>query len=239
MLLNDDFEIKEAKDIQIKAIQFLEEHRFNKINNPKNVKIIIGTDISYFRKNKKDFGVSCACVWSIETNKLIKSAFSVGEIKFPYKPGFLGFRESKLIAKSIVKLDLKPDLIMCDGHGLIHPRRFGEAIHLGFALEIPSIGIAKNPFIGFSQWEEMERKKGNKNPILSFKQKNQKKEPELIGYAVCLNDDMKPVFISRGYRTTLDLALEVALKTVHNHRIPEPLFLADQLSREKILNETF
>lgn len=127
---------------------------------------------------------------------------------------------------------------MCDGHGKIHPKRFGEAVHIGYALDIPSIGIAKNPFIGYSEWHKIDKNKGNRTPIWARDPETmtEKQQNELLGHAVCLNDGSKPVFISEGYKTNLDVALKVCLDTTIGHRQPEPLYLADNLSRKEINN---
>ena len=159
----------------------------------------------------------------------IPRVFYKDQVKFPYIPGYLGFREVPLMVKSLQKLTLEPDIIMCDGHGIIHPRRFGEATHLGFSLNIPTFGVAKNPFVGDSNWQTIERKKGKRVPILE--------NNELLGYAICLNDDLKPVFVSIGYKIDIDLSVKMALFLTKNHRQPEPLYLADKLSRKERLEE--
>jgi len=162
-------------------------------------------------------------------------SFSKSAIKFPYISGFLGFRECSILVKAIEILPEIPDVIMCDGHGIIHPRRFGEAVQLGFALNIPSFGVAKNPFIGYSEWKSLERKLGKKTPIWAFNpKKTNTHSPELLGYAVCLNNAMKPIFISSGYNINLEVAIKIALKTTKKHQQPEPLYLADRLSRKEI-----
>ena len=124
---------------------------------------------------------------------------------------------------------------MCDGHGKIHPRRFGEAVHLGFALSIPTVGVAKNPFVGYSNWNEIKRFKGNKTPVWAKEPgfATDKLSNELLGYAVCLKNNSKPIFISKGYKINLDMAVAICLATTKDHRQPEPLFLADHLSRIK------
>jgi deoxyribonuclease V len=162
-------------------------------------------------------------------------SFAKEIITFPYKPGFLGFRECNLMVKAIERLTESPDIIMCDGHGIIHPKRFGEAVQLGLILNIPTFGVAKNPFIGFSEWKSLKRKKENKTPIWANNPKNSMRvNNDILGYAVCLNDGMKPVFVSVGYKINLDIAVEIVLKTTKNHKQPEPLFLADYLSRNEI-----
>ncbi len=236
-LLRDDYSFEQAESIQIKYQNRVKRiHVDKKLSNIKEINIITGVDISYYIKRNNEYGVACAVGWNIKKEQMETYRFSHGIVKFPYKPGFLGFRECKLLAKAISKFPNKPDLIMCDGHGKIHPRRFGEAVHLGLALNIPSIGVAKNPFIGFSNWNEIEKFKGNKALIWA---KNPKitgdiHSNELLGYAVCLNDYSKPILISEGYKITLDTALKVCLNTAKGHRQPEPLYLADYLSRNKV-----
>ena len=236
-LLLNNLNLEQAEQLQIKyssilksqEIEIKDSFSINELN------YVVGVDISYFKQENKEFGVSCAVLWDIPNKEMKYSAFIKGQVRFPYHPGFLGFRECNLIAQAIKKLPTKPDIIICDGHGIIHPKRFGEAVHLGLALNIPSIGIAKEPFIGYSNWIDLKRKKANKVPIFASDPlviKNS--ESELLGYAVCLNDNMKPVFISRGYKTTLDLAIDIALKTTLSHRQPEPLYLADRLSKKKV-----
>ena len=194
-------------------------------------------DISYYNERNEEWGVACAVLWSLEEKKVKSYKISKSILKFPYKAGFLGFRECNLIAQALEKLDPLPDIIMCDGHGLIHPKRFGEAVQLGVALDIPTIGVAKSPFIGFTDLRNFERKKGNKVPIWALDPQLTAGLPqELLGNAVCLNDGMKPVFISAGYKTTSNIAIEIALKTTISHRQPDPLYLSDKLSKQCIKN---
>jgi deoxyribonuclease V len=224
-LLRDDISLKKADLIQLKYCRdFLSKS--NEILE-RNIEFIAAVDVSYYNIGGVERGVSCAVLWDYEKKFMVEYQISDDLIRFPYQPGFLGFRESKLLSEAICKLSIKPDIILCDSHGIIHPRRFGAAVQLGMALSLPSCGIAKNPFIGISNWRDMERIKGNKRPVLT-------KNGEIIGYAICLNDNMKPVFISRGFKTDLDMSLEVSLRTTKAHRQPEPLYLADQISREEI-----
>jgi len=232
-LLNPNLSIEEAKQLQEKyrsKMHILQSDYI--ISSFKDINNIAGVDISYFKLNNEEFGVSCVVLWNLIKQKVEDFKFYKDKINFPYQAGFLGFRECKLISLAINELPRLPDLIMCDGHGIIHPRRFGEAVQLGLALNIPSIGVAKNPYVGYFEWSSLKRKKGNKVKITTSELKNSK--PEVLGYAICLKDDVKPVFISVGYRTTLKLAIEVGLVSTLNHRQPEPLYLAHFLSKEKV-----
>ena len=218
----------EAREIQIKYNSLLKEKdRDNlSIKSIGSIERIAAVDVSYYYKNGLEYGIACVILWDFKTNKLIETQFYKDEIKFPYISGYLGFREVPVMMNALKKLYSKPSVIICDGHGIIHPRRFGEATHLGFALNIPSIGIAKNPFIGNSNWKSIEKDKGSKEPIIE--------NGELLGYAICLADNRRPVFISTGYKIDIELALKIALDLTKNHRQPEPLFLADQKSRQEL-----
>ncbi|MFW9864837.1 MAG: endonuclease V [Candidatus Thorarchaeota archaeon] len=236
-LLRDDYSLAQAKSLQEKYKQIIHSNQEpNQVKNIKDVKTIVGVDISYYRRGNTEYGIGCAVLWDIEEETIENEAFYRNTINFPYKTGFLGFRECRILAKSILKLPTSPDLIMCDGHGIIHPRKFGEAVQLGFSLNIPSIGVAKKPYIGYSKWKKLTRFKGNTTPILANSPNSKKKDGdnELLGYAVCLNDGSKPVFISSGYITTIDAAIEICLATSKGHRQPEPLFMADQLSKKRV-----
>jgi len=235
-LLIDDISFEEAERIQIKYSKFIQDKKTNNkiIQSLGQISILAGVDVSYYLKNNSEYGVSCAVLWDLKDNKIIETSFAQGKINFPYKAGFLGFRESKLISLAIKNASLKPELIVCDGHGFNHPRRFGEAVQIGLALNIPSFGIAKNPFFGYSDWKSVIRKKGQKVPIWAFNPNESIVDNEIIGYSICLAEGRRPSFISIGYDITLDTAITIALKTSLKNRQPEPLRLADKFSRAKI-----
>ncbi len=235
-LLKDDYSFEQAEVIQIKYQKVISDSsRVKDITKIEQIETIVGVDVSYCNKDNYEYGIACAVIWNLKRNKKQNHYYIKDRIRFPYKPGFLGFRECKILGKLISRLPNRPDLIMCDGHGKIHPRRLGEATQLGLALDIPSIGIAKNPFIGYSDWQKIKKNQGNKTPIWEKDPKTSSiiQSNELLGYAICLNTGSKPVFISEGYNITLSLALKVSLETIQGHRQPEPLYLADSLSRKE------
>jgi len=238
-LLRTNISLEEAVKIQKKYSRLQKEldQKITKITDIELIKWIAGVDISLYKERDEEWGTSCAVLWSLDEKKMKSYKISKDILKFPYKAGFLGFRECNLIAQALEKLDPLPDIIMCDGHGVIHPKRFGEAVQLGFALDVPTIGVAKSPFIGFVDLKNFKRKKGNKVPIWALDpQLSTGISQELLGNAICLNDGMKPVFISAGYKTTLNIAIEIVLKTTISHRQPEPLYLADKISKQYLKN---
>ncbi|MFW9880885.1 MAG: endonuclease V [Candidatus Thorarchaeota archaeon] len=237
-LLRDDYSFEEAKSLQYKFQKLIKTREENKISHFESIKTIAGVDVSYYSRENVEYGVACAILWNIHQEKMETCSFAQEKINFPYKAGFLGFRECKVLASAILKLPKTPEIILCDGHGIIHPRKFGEAVHLGFALNISSIGIAKNPYFGYSDWQGIKKIKGSKSKVWTKDPKNiqKKSSNEFLGYAICLNNGSKPVFISEGYKISLDFALKICLATTKNHRQPEPLYLADHLSREELNN---
>lgn len=194
--------------------------------NISQIKRVAGVDISYSKEKESSFGVACAVLWDLDLNSEAEHNFAAGNVDFPYFPGLLAFRESFLISKALSGLSLKPDLILCDGHGYAHPQRFGEATHLGYALDTPSIGVAKQIFIGKANWKKLSRFRGYRTMIVENK--------VILGYAIVLADNHKPVFISAGYRTFTEDVIALALISTISHTQPEPLFLADHYSRQEL-----
>ncbi|MBD3193979.1 MAG: hypothetical protein GF317_02920 [Candidatus Lokiarchaeota archaeon] len=236
-LLKGGYTIPEARDLQLKYKNILQKQNVEDldINNYAEIRYVSGVDVSYFTDNNGvEWGVACATLWNIQEGKLITSNYFHDQVSFPYEPGFLGFRECRLMAQAIKKLDEKPEVIMCDGHGIIHPRRMGEATHLGLSIDTSTFGVAKNPFVGYSEWKNMNRTKGSKAPVHSETKLSKPTNKELLGYAICLSNGRKPVFISTGYKISLKLTLKVALRTTNNTRQPKPLQMADLLSRQKV-----
>lgn len=236
-LLKDNYSFEQAEKVQVKYQKIIQNSTHNTIvKSIQSIETVVGVDVAYFTKDNAEFGIAAAVLWNVHQERVEFECGFKGSINFPYKAGFLGFRECKLLAQPILNLPFKPNLIMCDGHGKIHPRRFGEAVQLGLALGIPSIGVAKNPYIGDYKLKDFKRCKGYKTPIWG---KNQNFDSintinELLGYAVCLNNGSKPVYISEGYNILINVALDICLATTKGHRQPEPLYLADQLSKSKI-----
>lgn len=225
----------EAKSLQEKYAYHLEVERKKGEYYvlEEEIKVIAGTDITYYPKNDEEWGIACVVLWDVRKNEYISHSFLEEKIAFPYISGFLGFRECPLLGRIILNLSETPDMIMCDGHGIIHPRRFGEAVHLGMAIQVPTCGIAKTPFIGHYEWKDLERVKGNKSPIYWEEPRDFRDEYKIIGYSACLADNKRPIFISEGYKMSLGIALHLALSTANEHKQPEPLYLADRYSRER------
>jgi len=143
----------------------------------------------------------------------------VGEkIKFPYVPGLLSFREIPLLAKAFETLRSKPDLVIVDGQGMAHPRRFGLASHLGLLLDLPTIGCAKSRLCG--EHMLVGDKAGSYAELTDHRQ--------VIGSVVRTKIGTKPVYVSVGNKIGLAGAVDWVLRCCRGYRIPEPTRLAHQ-----------
>lgn len=139
---------------------------------------------------------------------------------FPYVPGLLSFRELPAVLAAIEQLNVMPDLYLCDGQGLAHPRRFGLACHLGVLLDAPVIGVAKTRLVG--RHDEPPLEKGGWVPLLDGE--------EVIGAVVRTRSRVKPVYVSVGHRVSLATAVRLTLACTTHYRLPETTRQAHRLA---------
>ena len=146
------------------------------------------------------------------------------DVQVPYVPRFFCFREGPPLLTTLMaireRFDLDPDLILVDGHGIAHPRRFGLACWVGVKTGTPTIGCAKNTLLKYTG--EVGRERGDVLPIRDGSQ--------VVGAALTTRSEVKPVFVSPGHEISLETALEVIL-ALSRYRIPDPLRRADQVAR--------
>ncbi|KOV57606.1 endonuclease V [Streptomyces sp. NRRL WC-3618] len=187
---------------------------------------VTGVDVAY--DDERDLVVAAAVVLDAATHEVVAEATAVGRISFPYVPGLLAFREIPAVMAALEALAVPPGLVVCDGYGLAHPRRFGLASHLGVLTGLPTIGVAKNPFT--FTYEEPGARRGSASPLLAG--------AEEVGRALRTRDAVKPVFVSVGHRTTLDTACAHTLALTPQYRLPETTRRADALCRRALKEAT-
>ena len=143
-------------------------------------------------------------------------------LPFPYVPGLLSFWEAPPILEVLQRLSEKPDLLLVDGQGLAHPRRFGLACHLGVLADVPTIGVAKSRLVGTYQEPGIER--GAWSKLID--------RGETVGAVLRTRSEVRPVFVSIGHRISLKTAIDFVLRCTGHFRLPEPIRAADTLSRQ-------
>nr|TKW21944.1 hypothetical protein SEVIR_4G155000v2 [Setaria viridis] len=200
------------------------------------LKYIGGTDISFL---KEDPSTACAAVVILDavTLEVVHEEFVVVQLQVPYIPGFLAFREAPILLGLLEKVknnahDFYPQVLMVDGNGLLHPRGFGLACHLGVLADLPTIGVGKNlhHVDGLNQSEVRRQLEGKENCDKEF--------ISLTGrsgttWGVAMRScpgSLKPVYISVGHRISLDSAAAI-VKLCCKYRVPEPTRQADIRSK--------
>lgn len=138
---------------------------------------------------------------------------------FPYVPGLLSFREVPAALSAMEKVDHLPDVIVCDGQGIAHPRRMGLASHLGLAVDIPTIGAAKSRLIGTHG--PLPNQKGSHLPLWDG--------DEQLGVVLRTRTGVKPLFVSIGHKVSLESARDLVMRCVTRYRLPETTRLAHRL----------
>ena len=144
-------------------------------------------------------------------------------VDFPYVPGLLGFREVPAALEALARLIRLPDLLLCDGQGYAHPRRFGLACHLGLLADLPAIGVAKSRLVG--SHAPLRDTRGDWQPLSDA--------GELIGAALRTRTGVNPLYVSTGHRISLPTAIEIVLRCTTRYRLPEPARLAHTLASGK------
>jgi deoxyribonuclease V len=164
------------------------------------------------------------CVFSFPALEPLASATATRPVEFPYVPGLLAFRELPALLDAWAALledaAEEPDLLLVDGHGLAHPRRFGIACHLGVVLERPAIGCGKTLLVG--EHEVPGPRRGASRLLVD--------RGERIGRCLRTRAGVKPVYVSIGHRCALEHAAAIVLACATRYRLPEPIRAADQLA---------
>ena len=181
---------------------------------------VAGIDVSYDQASNLMF--AGVVVMSADGRQVLETAISVVTARFPYIPGLLSFRETPAVIEAWTKLKTRPDCLICDGHGLAHPRRFGIACHLGLLLDLPSIGCAKSLLVGTHRMPP--KRRGGVEPLLD--------QGEQVGSVVRTRHGVAPVYVSQGDRISLDAAVQTVLDTFGGYRLPEPTRRAHLLVNE-------
>ena len=209
-----DFNLKKAANAQQKlASRLLLKQDVRKTTR------IAGADFSY-HKQKRLIG-AVVVILNFPGLEIIEVAKEVREVRIPYIPGYLNFREGPSFMRAFLKLKIRPDLTLIDGNGIAHPRKMGLASYVGVVLDIPTIGCAKSPFFAFDPPLE------NKGAYSLYKDRKN----EVVGFCLRTRTSVKPVFVSPGHRVDFVFSREIVL-ACSKFRIPEPIRIAHHMAKE-------
>ena len=186
--------------------------------DPAAVRLVAGVDISVGPRGS-NAGRAAVVVLAWPSLVPVEQAIHEGPVPFPYVPGLLSFREMPLILPAFERLRTVPDLILVDGQGVAHPRRFGIAAHLGVWLDRPAIGCAKSRLSGVPAGP-LADERGSRVALQD--------RGELVGYEVRTRSGVKPLYISPGHRVGYEEAADWVLRLTTRYRLPEPTRLAHQ-----------
>ena len=185
------------------------------------VRRIAGVDVAYPRGTGTARGA--AVLLEAATLAVVESETAELPVRFPYVPGLLTFREAPAALAALARLGRRPDMVLVDGHGLAHPRRFGLACFLGLELGLPTIGVGKSLLVGTHP--ELPPDQGAHRMIID--------RGEVVGAAVRTRTGVRPVYVSVGHLVTLETAISWVLRCSRRYRLPEPVRRADALSRRE------
>ena len=216
-----DLEPDEARALQIRLRDLVRlDDDFGEL------RLLAGTDAGF-----EDGGATtraAVVVLSFPELAPVEQAISRRETTFPYVPGLLSFREAPALLEALAGLDHRPDLLLCDGAGYAHPRRFGLACHLGLLSGIPAIGIAKSRLIG--RHDPVSDERGAWQPL--------EDRGEVIGAVVRTRPGVQPLYISVGHRVSLATAIDVVLRCTRAYRLPETTRWAHRVASNKTNGRT-
>ncbi|MEU6998346.1 endonuclease V [Nonomuraea sp. NPDC046570] len=188
------------------------------LTGPATFPLVAGLDVHY---RGEDELTAAVVVLRSGTLEVVEQVSVRGRTTFPYIPGLFAFREAPALVEALERLSVTPDLLVCDGYGLAHPRGFGLACHLGVLTGLPALGVGKTAFVG--DFDEPGRSRGSWSPITL--------DGAVVGRALRTQDGVKPVFVSQGHRIALDTACDQVLELAPRFRQPEPIRRADRLAR--------
>ena len=141
--------------------------------------------------------------------EIVEKKYAIVKAKIPYVPGFLFYREGPAIIEAFNKIEKKPDVLLVDGNGILHPRKLGLASQLGILLNIPTIGITKNLMCG------------------NVREGKVYVDKEVRGFESKTREYARHIYVSPGHKISLGKSLDIVKSCLkHPHKLPEPLYLA-------------
>lgn len=205
--------IDRARDIQLSLRdEVVAEDRLDP------VRLVAGVDVGFEQDNS--IARAAIAVLDFPDLNVVETAVARRKVRFPYVPGFLSFREMPAILAAFERLQRMPNLVLCDGQGLAHPRRFGIACHFGVLTGLPAIGAAKTRLVG--EHHDLPPERGTWRYL--------RIDGEVVGAALRTRAHTRPLFVSVGHRISLRTAIHYVLACCTKYRLPETTRMAHRLA---------
>ncbi|MCU0934519.1 MAG: deoxyribonuclease V [Gammaproteobacteria bacterium] len=179
---------------------------------------VAGVDVGFEEEGR--IARAAVAVLSLPSLEPVAEAVARAPTAFPYVPGLLSFREVPVVAAALARLAEPPDVILCDGQGYAHPRRFGLACHLGVWTGLPTVGVAKTRLVG--EHGAVPEGRGEWCPLTDA--------GEVIGAVLRTRRGVRPLYVSVGHRVSLTTAIELVMRCVTRYRLPETTRRAHRLA---------
>ena len=212
-----DISVAQARQVQLK----LREKVIREDRLKKTIHTVAGVDVGF--EDNGNITRAAVAVLTFPGLALCEYAIARCPTGFPYVPGFLSFRETPAVLEALDKLNRLPDVLLCDGQGIAHPRRFGIACHIGVLTSIPSIGVAKSRLVGTHAAVP-----GEKGAYASLMDHD-----EEIGAVLRTREGVKPVYVSIGHKVSLPSAISLVMHCITKYRLPETIRWADKIASNK------
>ncbi len=167
--------------------------------DPAEVRIAVGVDNGYVKTGEGFVAYAAAVAVMLPDLEVLEIAYGSAPASFPYVPGLLTFREAPAILAALAGLRVEPDVLLFDGQGYAHPRRFGLASHLGVVLGRPTIGCAKSRLVG--EFAETPDEVGASSPLVVG--------DEVVGAALRTRPGHEPLFVSPGHMISVESSIGI------------------------------
>ena len=181
---------------------------------------LAAADVSFDRGSEVLY--AAVVVVLADTFEVIERVGLEAPAKFPYVSGLLSFREAPALLEAFDRLRTRPDVVLCDGQGIAHPRGLGIASHLGLRLDLPTVGCAKSRLCGL--FDEPGPTRGDRSPLIE--------KGRTVGAVLRTRDRVAPLFVSPGHRCDIESAVGLVLATTRKYRLPIPARLAHDYVNE-------
>jgi deoxyribonuclease V len=192
--------------------------RVSLADEPGPFSLVAGVDVHYDRADR--LAKAAAAVFSLPGLELVEEAVALSPVSFPYVSGYLSFREVPPALEALGRLSRPPQVIICDGQGIAHPRGLGLASHLGLVRGLPTVGAAKSRLVG--AFQEPGPRRGEWSPLFY--------RDQVVGVVLRTRDGVKPLFVSPGHRVSLSGAIRLVMACTAGFRLPEPVRRAHHLA---------